>query len=86
MATQISYLDRLLEPMTDAFTPHLARTIVGLRVDSELEDHINDLRCKSNAGSLTEDEESEYKEFVEAIDVISVIQAKARRFLANYSA
>ena len=29
------------------------------------------------------DEEVAYKDFVEAVDVISIIQSKARRFLAN---
>jgi hypothetical protein len=86
MSTQTGYLDRLLEPMTEAFTPELARAIVDLRVDAELENHINGLRRKSNDGTLTPDEQAEYKDFVEAVDVISVIQAKARRFLARHSA
>ena len=63
----------------------MARKIVDLRADSELEAHIDDLRCKANDGSLTEDEEAEYRDFVEAVDIISVIQAKARRLLAQHS-
>jgi len=30
-------------------------------------------------------EEAEYKDFVEAVDLISIMQAKARRFLAKQS-
>lgn len=32
------------------------------------------------------DAREEYKDFVEAVDVISIMQAKARRFLARQSA
>jgi hypothetical protein len=63
----------------------MAHKILDLRADSELEADIDDLRCKSNDGSLTEDEEAEYRDFVEAVDIISVIQAKARRLLAQHS-
>jgi hypothetical protein len=85
MATT-SYLDRLLEPLTEAFTPKIASVVLGLRADSEMEAHIGELRRKANAGTLTPDEDAEYKEFVEAVDVISIMQAKARRFLAKQSA
>jgi hypothetical protein len=85
MATT-SYLDRLLDPLTDAFTPKMASALLELHADSELEAHIGDLRRKANDGTLTAGEDAEYKEFVEAVDVISIMQAKARRFLANQSA
>ena len=85
MATA-SYLDRLLEPLTEAFTPRMASIILELRADSELEGHIDELRLKANSGTLTPAEEAEYKDFVEAVDLISIMQAKARRFLAKQSA
>ncbi|REJ90213.1 MAG: hypothetical protein DWQ34_17775 [Planctomycetota bacterium] len=84
--TTTTYLDRLLDPVTDAFTPELARAIVDLRADAETEARINLLRRKANDGTLTPEEDAEYKEFVEAVDVLSVIQSKARRFLARRSA
>jgi hypothetical protein len=78
-----SYLDRFLEPVTEALTPDVARAIVGLRADPELQAHIDELRRKANEGTVTPEEDAEYKDFVEAVDVISIIQAKARRFLAG---
>ncbi len=83
--TTLSYLDHFLEPMTEAFTPAMARTIVDLRADPSLQTRIDDLRRKAEEGTLTPDEEAEYKEFVEALDVVSIIQAKARRFLIRHS-
>jgi hypothetical protein len=47
MSTATNYLDRFLEPMTEAFTPEMARTIVNLRADAELEAHIGNLREKA---------------------------------------
>jgi hypothetical protein len=82
----MSYLERLLGPLTEAFTPKVAAALLELRADSELEAHIGDLRRKANDGTLTPTEDAEYKDFVEAVDVISIMQAKARRFLARQSA
>jgi len=81
-----SYLDRFLEPVTEAFTPALARALVDLRADPALESQIENLRRKANEGKLTPEEDAEYKDFVEAVDVISIIQAKARKFLARQPA
>jgi hypothetical protein len=82
----VSYLDRFLEPVTESFTPAFARVLVDLRADDELQAEIEVLRQKANLGTLTPDEEAAYKDFVEAVDVISIIQAKARRFLASHAA
>ena len=81
-----TYLDRFLEPVTEAFTPELARSFVELHADDELQAEIDVLRKKANEGTLSGDEEASYKEFVEAVDVISIIQSKARRFLASHPA
>ena len=85
-AMAISYLDRLLEPLTDVLTPEVATALLELRADGELQSHIEELRRKANEGTLTRAEDAEYKDFVEAVDVISIIQAKARRFLERQSA
>ncbi len=82
----VSYLDRFLEPVTEAFTPALARKLVDLRADPELQAHIDVLRQKANEGTLTPEEDAEYKDCVEAVDVMSIIQAKARQFLATHPA
>lgn len=80
-----NYLDRFLEPVTDALTPEFARVIVGLRVDAATEAEVDHLRKKANEGTLTPEEDAAYKDFVEAVDVISILQSKARRFLLRQS-
>jgi len=71
--------------VTGAFTPEMAR-VVDLRADVETQARIEELRHKANEGTLTPDEDAEYKEFVEAVDIISIIQSKARTFLAEHRA
>ena len=79
-----SFLDRVLEPVTEALTPEVARAIVELRMDPELQAHVEELRRKAGEGTLTAEEDAEYKDVVEGVDLISIIQAKARRFLAEH--
>jgi hypothetical protein len=82
----ISYLERFLEPMTEAFTAELAQKIVDLRADSETQAFVDELATKANEGTLTREEEVEYKEYIEAADIVGIIQSKARRFLAQQQA
>ncbi len=85
MATATSYLDRFLEPMTEVFTPELARKIAELRADAATQARVDALAERANEGLLTPEEEAEYKSYVEAADIIGIIQAKARRFLDEHS-
>jgi hypothetical protein len=81
-----TYLDQLLDPLTDAFSPEVARRIVDLRASPEVEAHVAQLADKANAGIATPDEEAEYKDFVDAVDIIGILQAKARKALMQRSA
>ena len=81
--TTISYLDRFLEPMTEAFTPQVARKIADLRADAETQARVDELAAKANDGTLGPDEDTEYRGYVEAADIMGIIQSKARRFLAR---
>jgi hypothetical protein len=82
----LRYLDRLLDPLTDALTPESASAIVALRADAEVQARMEELRRKANEGTLTPDEDAEYKDFIEALDLVSIMQAKARRFLSRQAA
>lgn len=71
-------LDRLLEPLTECFTPEVASRVASLRADPETQQRLDELAAKANEGDLTDDESDEYRDYVEAIDVIGILQAKAR--------
>ena len=72
-------LDQLLQPVTDSFTPEVARRLVELRVDEATQTRIDELADKCTEGELTPEERSEYESYVHAIDMISLLQAKARQ-------
>ena len=82
----LNYLDRFPDPLTKALTPESASALLNLRADPDLEARIEELRCKANEGTLTPAEDAEYKDFVEAVDIFSIMQSKARRVLSRQAA
>ena len=80
-----TYLNRFLEPVTDAFTPETARQFAELRTDAELQAHVDDLARKANDGTITPAEDAEYKAIIDAADLVSILQMKARRFLREHA-
>jgi hypothetical protein len=85
MSTVAIHLDRLLEPFADCLSPEVAARIADLRADEETQERIDYLADRSNEGLLTDAEREEYTGYVHAIDVIAVIQAKARALLEKKS-
>jgi uncharacterized protein YnzC (UPF0291/DUF896 family) len=81
--TESTALDRMLEPVADLLTPEVARGIVDMRADPQLQARLDELATKANNGQLTEEERQEYGDYVDAIDFIGIFQAKARAVLAR---
>lgn len=78
-------LDRLLEPVTSCFSPDVARRLVDLRADVKTQARIDKLAELAGEGELSEDERAEYAAYVDAMNFIGVLQARARRILADQS-
>jgi hypothetical protein len=76
-------LDRLLDPVAEILTPEVARALVNLRAQPDVQARIDELAEKCNEGELTPVEQAEYGDIVEAIDFISILQAKARARLGR---
>ena len=74
-------LDRLLEPFGRILTPEVARRLVAMRFDAHSQARIDKLAVKCNEGKLTDSERREYETYVNAIDFIAILQAKARTIL-----
>jgi hypothetical protein len=74
-------LDKMLEPVARCFTPAVAKQIAVLRADQATQARIDELAAKCNEGELTEEEKREYGAYVDAIDLIGILQAKARTLL-----
>jgi hypothetical protein len=84
MNSPASVLDGFLDPFTECLTPEVAQRVVELQPDAATQARIDELREKANEGTLSEAERVEYEEFVESIDIIGILKAKARTFLAKY--
>jgi hypothetical protein len=74
-------LDSLLEPLARILTPEVARKLVKLRFDPKTRARIGVLARKCNEGQLTEAEREQYEMYVDVIDFIAILQAKARKLL-----
>ena len=79
-----SYLDRLLEPVAQCFTPEVAERLAALRVDPAVQARIEELAGKANEGRLSAVERAEYEDYVEAVDLIALLQSRARSVLAKH--
>ena len=76
-----SVAEQMLQPVTDCLTPDVAERIVSARLDAATQARIDELASKANRGTLSDEERDEYAQFVEYIDLVGIIKAKARRML-----
>jgi hypothetical protein len=81
--TTASVLDRLLDPVGQSLTPAVARKLLAIRADEDTQARIDELADKCTEGTLTEGERSEYEAYVAAFELVTILQAKARRVLAR---
>jgi len=85
MTATMQYLDRFLDPLSEVLTPPVARRLAELRADPVLQARVDELAAKANQGLLSPEEETEYKSYIEAAEMLAIMQAKARRYLAEQS-
>jgi hypothetical protein len=79
-------LGRFVDPIASILTPEVAKRLVQLRADEELQTRLDELAEKCNEGQLTQEERQEYDDYISAIDFISLLQAKARTLLDHKAA
>jgi hypothetical protein len=82
-APEVVALDRILDPLTRCLTPAAARALIGFRADSVTQARIAELADKCNEGELTPAERIEYEAYVRAIDLVTILQSKARRLIGK---
>ena len=80
----ITHLGQFLDALTETLSPEVARKIVALRTAPDVQARAEELAEKANESALTPAEKAEYKKLVEAVDIVSIIQGKARRFLSQH--
>jgi hypothetical protein len=80
---EVTYLDRLLTPVAQCFTPEVAKRLAALPMDREIQAHIAELAAKANEGTLSAEERAEYEDYIEAVDLVAILQSRARAMLAQ---
>ena len=78
-------LYNILEPLFDEMSSAFASLIATMRVNDDDLRRIEELRLKANSGDLADDEMIEYREFVEAIDFIALLQSRDRKIVGAHA-
>ena len=78
-----SPLNEVLDALAQCLSPEAAERVVNFRAPASVQAHIEDLASRNTEGELCESELAEYARLVSAGNLIAILQAKARRLLAE---
>ena len=70
-------------PIFALLTPEQTRQLADLRGDPTLAGRIEELAAKANEGDLSPAEHAEYEAYIEANNLLAVLQAEARFRLSH---
>lgn len=76
-------IDRYLGFDAQQFSPEMASAILAFQATEEVRKRVEELAEKANFGTLTEEERSEYFQYIELDEVLMIAKARARKYLAN---
>jgi hypothetical protein len=76
---------KVLDSLTDCLTPEVAQRIVEIRVAPQVQARADELAVRANEGSLTAEERAQYEQFIDAMDILAIFQARARFLLSQRS-
>ncbi len=81
----VALLGGVMEPLGRCLTPESARQILALRADAVAVRRIAKLAQGCDAGCLTPEERAEYQLLADVGDLVALLQARARRYLAGHA-
>jgi hypothetical protein len=76
-------LEKLLRPLPEHFTADLARALVNLRADAEVQSRYDQLSDKRTEGTLSSVESEELEAMVRANTLLGLLQAEAQSVLSK---
>jgi hypothetical protein len=80
-ASATGVLDGLLESLSECLDAESARRVARFRVAAHVQQRVDMLAERANEGLLTDEERDEYEAFINASDLIAILQLKAMRAL-----
>lgn len=75
--------DRILDPVARCLTPEVARRILAIQIDPQVQARVDELAAKSSAGELSADERYEYEDLIERADMLGILKSLARQAVAD---
>jgi hypothetical protein len=76
-------LNEFIDPLVDLLNEDTAQKILAIRPSLALQQRSDQLAEKANRGELSYAETTEYNQYIAALYVVSMIQARARRLLKD---
>ena len=76
-------LERVLAAVGQCLDRQSAESLLRLRADAEMQGRIEELADKCTEGELTPEERDEYEAMIRVGNFVAILQAKARRLLAE---
>jgi hypothetical protein len=76
-------LAKILDPVAQCFTLEVAKRVAELRADPAVQARIEELAEKCNEGTITPEEMAEYDAYIQALDVVAVLQKTARSLIVQ---
>ena len=70
-------------PIFALLTPDQTRRLTEMRADPGVADRLTELAAKSNEGELSASERAEYEAYIEANNLLTILQAEARFRLSS---
>jgi hypothetical protein len=83
--SEVSILNRILQPNAPTFSPEAAHDILALDFDQADKERMRELSAKARAGTLTAEEDAEAGKYEMVGHLLNVMQSKARRSLKGQS-
>ena len=85
MSKNRATLENMIGPLSECLTPEVARRVIKLKADPELQARVDYLAGQCNEGLLTPEEKAEYSSYVSFGTFVAVLKSKARQLLADHS-
>ena len=76
-------IDRFLGLDADHLTPPMANAILTFKATDEVRQRVTELADKANFGTITEEERSEYQQYIELDELLIIAKARAQKFLTK---
>jgi CBS domain containing-hemolysin-like protein len=76
-------IERVLAAVGQCLDRQSAESLLRLRADTEMQGRIEELADKCTEGRLTPEEREEYEAMIRVGNFVAILQAKARRLLAE---